>query len=75
MEELRRWTSNEALGDITVTPDGISRITSNCTTIEGEEVDANVSDTEGIDHKLPSPEEQLKVVALKYVISLKLNYF
>lgn len=26
-----------------------------------------ISDDEGIDHKLPSPEEQLQVVALKYV--------
>ncbi|KAJ8917169.1 hypothetical protein NQ315_012661 [Exocentrus adspersus] len=64
VEELRRWTSDEALGDMTVTPDCASRITAAVT--DGDTIDATVvSDDEGIDHKLPSPEEQLQVVALR----------
>ncbi|XP_057663117.1 serine-rich adhesin for platelets isoform X1 [Diorhabda carinulata] len=66
IEELRRWTSNEALGDVTVTPDCASRITSTTFT-DGKTTDGTIaSDDEGIDHKLPSPEEQLQVVALKF---------
>lgn len=69
--ELRRWTSAEAIGDITVTPDCVNRINSNTTTTTAiEDTDITdtgaTSDTDGIDHKLPSPEEQLKVLALKY---------
>ncbi|CAH1155016.1 unnamed protein product [Phaedon cochleariae] len=65
VEDLRRWTSDEALGDITVTPDCGNRITF---TTEGDTIDGNTvaSDDEGIDHKLPSPEEQVQVVALKF---------
>ncbi|CAH1373174.1 unnamed protein product [Tenebrio molitor] len=67
VRELRRWTSSEALGDITVTPDCPNRIAPNVTLTDGEVTDATaVSDDEGIDHKLPSPEEQLQVVALKF---------
>ncbi|KAJ8953764.1 hypothetical protein NQ318_015421 [Aromia moschata] len=68
VEELRRWTSDEALGDVTVTPNCASRIAPNLTAIaDGDATDATVvSDDEGIDHKLPSPEEQLQVVALKF---------
>lgn len=71
MEELRRWTSDEALGDITVTPDCVSRITPTAavaaiSATDGDTTDGTiVSDDEGIDHKLPSPEEQLQVVALR----------
>lgn len=62
VEELRRWTSSEALGEITVAPDCTTRIVNT----DGELSDGTmVSDDEGIDHKLPSPEEQLHVVALK----------
>ncbi|KYB29257.1 hypothetical protein TcasGA2_TC032158 [Tribolium castaneum] len=67
VQELRRWTSSEALGDITVTPDCPNRIAPNFTLTDGEATDGTaVSDDEGIDHKLPSPEEQLQVVALKF---------
>ncbi|CAH1165564.1 unnamed protein product [Phyllotreta striolata] len=54
LEDLRRWTSKEALGDVTVTPDCANRIAS------------TFSEGDVIDHKLPSPEEQLQVVALKF---------
>lgn len=29
MEELRKWTSNEAIGDVTVAPDCLSRVSHN----------------------------------------------
>lgn len=54
IEDLRRWTSAEALGDVTVAPDCASRIL----------VDT-VDDSQPVDHKLPSPEEQLQAIALK----------
>ncbi|XP_045467782.1 uncharacterized protein LOC123676115 isoform X2 [Harmonia axyridis] len=67
VEELRRWTSSEALGDITVTPDCPNRIPQNVTQCGEDITDGTViSDDEGIDHKLPSPEEQVQVVALKF---------
>ncbi|KAK9875179.1 hypothetical protein WA026_005970 [Henosepilachna vigintioctopunctata] len=70
VEELRRWTSTEALGDITVTPDCPNRIPPNvsqCTADGGDLTDGTaLSDEEGLDHKLPSPEEQVQVVALKF---------
>ncbi|KAG5881455.1 hypothetical protein JTB14_025832 [Gonioctena quinquepunctata] len=67
VEDLRRWTSNEALGDITVTPDCANRIGPNVTITDGNVTDGTIaSDDEAIDHKLPSPEEQLQVVALKF---------
>lgn len=79
VEELRRWTSDEALGDITVTTDCLNRIATTTTTTtnvtatvtDGETTDGTIgSDDEGIDHKLPSPEEQLQVIALKYVYAI-----
>ncbi|KAL3277054.1 hypothetical protein HHI36_012415 [Cryptolaemus montrouzieri] len=69
VEELRRWTSAEALGDITVTPDCPNKIPSNLSHCgdPGDATDGTaLSDDEGIDHKLPSPEEQVQVVALKF---------
>ncbi|XP_030764798.1 uncharacterized protein LOC115889022 isoform X2 [Sitophilus oryzae] len=65
VEDLRRWTSDEALGDVTVGPDCTRRIDSILS--DGDMTDGTiVSDDEGIDHKLPSPEEQLQVVALRF---------
>lgn len=55
IEDLRRWTSAEALGDVTVPPDCMSRILADST-----------NDT-AVDHKLPSPEEQVQAIAMKYV--------
>ncbi|KAG7208230.1 hypothetical protein KM043_016577 [Ampulex compressa] len=54
IEDLRRWTSAEALGDVTVPPDCMSRILGDTT------------DDDAVDHKLPSPEEQVQAVALKF---------
>lgn len=67
VKDLRRWTSTEALGDITVNPDCTNKIVPNVTSLtDGDITDGTIaSDDEGIDHKLPSPEEQLQVVALK----------
>lgn len=65
--ELRRWTSSEALGDITVAPECPNRIAPNVTFTDGNATDGTIgSDDEAIDHKLPSPEEQVQVIALKY---------
>ncbi|XP_044730334.1 serine-rich adhesin for platelets-like [Chrysoperla carnea] len=75
VEELRRWTSDEALGDITVPPDCVTRITANSTitTANGgtneDQIDTAggaTSGDEGIDHKLPSPEEQIIAIANKF---------
>nr|CAH7731368.1 unnamed protein product [Callosobruchus chinensis] len=72
VEELRRWTSDEALGDVTVMPDCASRIPPVSTFISDSQDATDVgsgvvsSDDEGLDHKLPSPEEQLQVMALKF---------
>jgi len=52
---LRPWTSEEVLGDITVAPDCSSRILRDSSPISEDQ----------IDHKLPSPEEQQQVIALK----------
>ncbi|XP_019697098.1 uncharacterized protein LOC105183292 isoform X2 [Harpegnathos saltator] len=54
IEDLRRWTSAEALGDVTVPPDCMSRILGDTT---GDDA---------VDHKLPSPEEQVQAIALKF---------
>lgn len=51
MEDLRRWTSTEALGDVTSQID-------NTVTVDKQE--------EPVDHLLPSPEEQMMAVALRY---------
>ncbi|XP_031777746.1 uncharacterized protein LOC100117012 isoform X2 [Nasonia vitripennis] len=56
IEDLRRWTSAEALGDVTVAPDCMSRILA----------DNAMDDSQPVDHKLPSPEEQVQAVALKF---------
>ncbi|XP_011063047.1 PREDICTED: wiskott-Aldrich syndrome protein family member 2-like [Acromyrmex echinatior] len=53
IEDLRRWTSTEALGDVTVPPDCASRILGDTTS------------DDAVDHKLPSPEEQVQAIALK----------
>ncbi|XP_029175749.1 uncharacterized protein LOC114944137 isoform X2 [Nylanderia fulva] len=53
IEDLRRWTSAEALGDVTVPPDCSSRILGDMT-------------SDAVDHKLPSPEEQVQAIALKF---------
>ncbi|XP_063981138.1 uncharacterized protein LOC135164586 [Diachasmimorpha longicaudata] len=54
LEDLRRWTSSEALGDIRVAPDCSLRILQNHDT------------DDAVDHKLPSPEEQVQAIALKF---------
>ncbi|KYM77507.1 hypothetical protein ALC53_12136 [Atta colombica] len=54
IEDLRRWTSTEALGDVTVSPDCASRILGDTTS------------DDAVDHKLPSPEEQVQAIALKF---------
>ncbi|XP_023727427.1 mucin-5AC isoform X2 [Cryptotermes secundus] len=66
VNHLRRWTSEEAFGDITVTPDCTSRIASSIDAgateigLEDDNVDS------GTDHRLPSPEEQVQTVALRF---------
>ncbi|CAH1135131.1 unnamed protein product [Ceutorhynchus assimilis] len=64
MEDLRRWTSDEALGDVTVGTTCASRIAA--TLSDGEETDGTLASDDELDHKLPSPEEQLQVVALRF---------
>lgn len=51
---LRRWTSAEALGDVTVTPDCV---------VQRRDDALPLDET---DHRLPSPEEQLATVALRF---------
>lgn len=88
IDDLRKWTSTEAIGDITVTPDCVARIGfhNNSTLVNisaaspsspssirrfedvtdcasGDE--ANQDDMP-LDHRLPSPEEQCQMIALKY---------
>ncbi|KAK0157579.1 hypothetical protein PV328_011306 [Microctonus aethiopoides] len=53
LDDLRKWTSTEALGDVTVPPDSLSRIIQ--------------EDDDAVDHKLPSPEEQVQAIALRLV--------
>ncbi|KAI4459646.1 wasp-1 [Holotrichia oblita] len=68
VEELRRWTSNEAIGDVTITPDCQNRVPpSSFLASDGDLTDGTVlSDDEPLDHKLPSPEEQAHVLAMKF---------
>ncbi|XP_070063039.1 streptococcal hemagglutinin isoform X3 [Drosophila virilis] len=116
IEDLRKWTSSEALGDVTVTPDCMHHVeTSICTSLSfgdngvltpalspsvlsADAADAlyalNISQTADgahqhhhhhhhlqqqqllipndinkdvpLNHRLPSPEEQTKIIALKY---------
>ncbi|XP_054258359.1 mucin-2-like [Macrosteles quadrilineatus] len=49
---LRRWTSLEAMGDVTTDLDCTHRVT--------------MSTTDDVDHRLPSPEEQVHAIALKF---------
>ncbi|XP_031336241.1 uncharacterized protein LOC116165717 [Photinus pyralis] len=67
LDDLRRWTSAEALGDVTIGPNCPNRIVPNVTYSDGNVTDGTIhSDDEAIDYKLPSPEEQLQVIALKF---------
>ncbi|XP_049870045.1 uncharacterized protein LOC126369600 [Pectinophora gossypiella] len=66
VEHLRKWTSKEAVGDITALPDASMRIAS-CVTLTPDELsECGSGDEEPIDHRLPSPEEQLRVIASKF---------
>lgn len=90
MEELRKWTSNEAIGDITVAPDCLSRISHNTSVADQSVVSLRPSTSHDytdsiivinthnnnsrrseddkdvpLDHRLPSPEEQCLILALK----------
>jgi len=69
VNDLRRWTCEEAFGDITVTPDCTSRITSS---MEAGATELGADDTidSGTDHRLPSPEEQIQTVALRFPAEL-----
>ncbi|XP_063237349.1 mucin-5AC isoform X2 [Bacillus rossius redtenbacheri] len=55
LDELRRWTSQEAVGDVTVGPDCSARI-----------APPPEAGPDELDHRLPSPEEQVKTVALRF---------
>ncbi|CRK89440.1 CLUMA_CG003185, isoform A [Clunio marinus] len=91
VKELRKWTSNEAIGDITVAPDCVARVGHNTSMAEqslvsnraGTSFDCTDDVTvisvnnnnsrrseddkdEPLDHRLPSPEEQCLILALKY---------
>lgn len=114
IDDLRRWTSTEAIGDITVTPDCVARVvgTQNTTatttmhhlththslalssihepsaaadataaaaTLVGDTTDAmqcstDVADEMPLDHRLPSPEEQCQIIALRYDLNGTKNY-
>ncbi|XP_053603508.1 mucin-2 [Plodia interpunctella] len=66
VEHLRKWTSKEAVGEVTALPDASMRIAS-CVTLTPDELsDVGSGDDEPIDHRLPSPEEQLRVIASKF---------
>lgn len=65
VENLRKWTSKEAVGDVTALPDASIRIQSSMTLTPDELSECGSGDEEPIDHRLPSPEEQLRVIASK----------
>ncbi|XP_021188618.3 mucin-2 [Helicoverpa armigera] len=66
VEQLRKWTSKEAVGDVTALPDASMRITS-CVTLTPDELsECGSGDDEPIDHRLPSPDEQLRIIASKF---------
>ena len=100
IEDLRKWTSTEALGDVTVTPDCLHHVDTSISTsviigdngvltpalspsvLSADAVDAlysiNVSNAADntqlpndinkdvpLNHRLPSPEEQCKIIALR----------
>ncbi|XP_055298073.1 uncharacterized protein LOC129566299 isoform X2 [Sitodiplosis mosellana] len=89
IEELRKWTSSEAIGEITVAPNCLAKVAAsslhNSTIAEESYASFSTSYVDGIDvtststndnvdgvndialdHKLPSPEEQCKLIAKKY---------
>lgn len=66
VNDLRRWTSDEAFGDVTVTPDCTSRIASSTVAGAAEVGVEDDSADSGTDHRLPSPEEQVQTVALRF---------
>ncbi|XP_026322359.1 uncharacterized protein LOC113231977 [Hyposmocoma kahamanoa] len=66
VEHLRKWTSKEAIGDVTALPDASMRISSGVTLTLDELSECGSGDDEPIDHRLPSPEEQLRVIASKF---------
>lgn len=53
------------MGDVTALPDASIRITSGMTLTPDELSECGSGDDEPIDHRLPSPEEQLRVIASK----------
>jgi hypothetical protein len=87
VEELRKWTSNEALGDLTVAPDCLSRVSHNTSVADQSVISMRAGtsyDTTDdiivmannsrrseedkdvpLDHRLPSPEEQCLILALR----------
>ncbi|XP_050667528.1 uncharacterized protein LOC126967137 isoform X2 [Leptidea sinapis] len=70
VEQLRKWTSREAMGDVTVLPDASMRIVSSVTLTPDELSECGSGDDEPIDHRLPSPEEQLRIIASKFTPEL-----
>ncbi|CAG9795100.1 unnamed protein product [Diatraea saccharalis] len=66
VEHLRKWTSKEAIGDVTALPDASVRIASSVTLTPDELSECGSGDDEPIDHRLPSPDEQLRVIASKF---------
>ncbi|XP_055373794.1 putative uncharacterized protein DDB_G0282133 [Condylostylus longicornis] len=85
INKLRKWTSLEALGDVTVTPDCMSKVGS---FLESDQIniipssyqenpstytkfnDIGTENDIPIDHLLPSPEEQCQLIANKYPAEL-----
>lgn len=65
VEHLRKWTSKEAMGEVTAQTDASMRISSGVTLTPDELSECGSGDDEPIDHRLPSPEEQLRVIANK----------
>ncbi|XP_035438226.2 uncharacterized protein LOC118268079 [Spodoptera frugiperda] len=66
VEQLRKWTSKEAMGDVTALPDASMRIASSVTLTPDELSECGSGDDEPIDHRLPSPDEQLRIIASKF---------
>ncbi|XP_053682668.1 uncharacterized protein LOC128733088 [Sabethes cyaneus] len=96
VEDLRKWTSIEAIGDVTVPPDCTARLAGNSSAVSGNisqnvspsyqaaSISASFDETDDIivvdsssrglgreqdtplDHRLPSPEEQCQMIALKF---------
>ncbi|XP_059046066.1 uncharacterized protein LOC131841761 [Achroia grisella] len=66
VEHLRKWTSKEAIGDVTALPDASMRIANSVTLTPDELSECGSGDDEPIDHRLPSPDEQLRIIASKF---------